>query len=237
VSLTPRTVDLPTGTYTWYAGGVPDAPPVLLLHALGRDGADWLPVAGALGADHRLVAPDQRGHGASPRPGRYSSELFRDDALALLDALELDRVDVVGHSMGGTVAYLLAAAHPDRVGRLVIEDVPMPRGRQHWAQPRRPDKPVPFDWAVVEPIWAQLVDPPVTWWDGLGRITAPTLIVGGGPGSHVDQDELVATAAAIADARVVTIETGHAVHRTAPAAFAAAVVPFLGADRGRRAVG
>ena len=52
------------------------------------------------------------------------------DVLGFLDALKLDRVDLIGHSMGGLVAYLLAGDHPERVSRLLLEDVAALRPRQ-----------------------------------------------------------------------------------------------------------
>src|SRR5215831_17374489 len=87
--------------------GKPDGRPVVLLHALGRSAADWVEVAAGLASDFRVIVPDLRGHGRSPRPGTYSFALMRDDVCALLDRLRVTRVSLVGHSMGGTVAYLV----------------------------------------------------------------------------------------------------------------------------------
>jgi pimeloyl-ACP methyl ester carboxylesterase len=225
-----RTVDLAGLAFTYYEGGEPDAPPVLLLHAFGRDGSDWRPVWAGLGAGRRLIAPDQRGHGASARPGTYSFELMCADAVGLLDALGVERADVIGHSMGGTVSYLLAEQHPDRLRRLVLEDTPPPRGwREVEQRPAEPPEPVPYDWALVAPILGQLAQPDPAWWDGLTGIKAPTLLVGGGPTSHIPQGELTEVAARIPDCRLVTVPAaGHAVHTTRPAEFLAEVEPFLG---------
>ncbi|MZD04313.1 alpha/beta fold hydrolase, partial [Streptomyces sp. SID5785] len=106
-----------------------DGPPLVLLHALGEDSRDWAGVTPALAATRRVHALDLRGHGASDRPGSYALEAVRDDVLAYLDAAGLDRIDLVGHSMGGVVACLLAAHRPHRVRRLVLEDVPLLRPR------------------------------------------------------------------------------------------------------------
>jgi pimeloyl-ACP methyl ester carboxylesterase len=64
-------------------------------------------------------------------------------------------------------------------------------------------------------------------WDGLGAITAPTLLVGGGPESHIPQDKLVAVAARIPRCDLVTIPAGHHVHEARPAEFADAVLGWL----------
>ena len=122
-----RTVEAGGIRLAYRVSGPPDAPPLVLLHALGEDAADWDGVTPAFARHWRVYALDLRGHGRSDRPGDYSLELMRTDVLGFLDALALERVDLVGHSMGGVVAYLFAEAHPERVHRLVLEDVPAPR--------------------------------------------------------------------------------------------------------------
>ena len=117
--------------------GAREDPPLVLLHALGEGAADWAGVAPAFAQHWRVYAPDLRGHGLSDWSGDYSLELMRADVLGFLDALGLDRVDLIGHSMGGLVAYLLAGECPERVGRLILEDVAalLPRQRSLPAKP------------------------------------------------------------------------------------------------------
>lgn len=181
--------------------GRPGGPTVVLLHALGEQGASWDAVAATLAASFRVVVPDLRGHGASGRASHYSLELMRDDVVALLDRLGLGRVDLVGHSLGGAVALLVAQEHPDRVDRLVLEDAPPPRPRVR-PVPERPTGPLPFDWAVVPAVVGQLNDPDPAWWDRLISITARTLFVAGGRTSHVSQDQLAEAATLVPDARL-----------------------------------
>ena len=119
---------------------------------MGEDATNWDGVVAAFVRHWRVYALDLRGHGESDRPGDYSFELMRDDVLGFLDTLGLSRVDLVGHSMGGVVAYLLAEERPERVGRLVLEEVPPPFPREPTI-PTSPDEPVPFDWAVVPAVW------------------------------------------------------------------------------------
>ncbi len=94
--------------------------PVLILHGYLEQGAAWDAVARRLG--RAVCAPDQRGHGRSEHVGRGGWYHFWDyvgDAATLIDHLG-GPLDVVGHSMGGTVALLLAATRPDAVRRLVL---------------------------------------------------------------------------------------------------------------------
>lgn len=201
---------------------------MLLLHGLGGDSTDWQGVAPVLAESSYVVAPDLRGHGESGRPGSYSFEVMRDDVLALVDELGLSPVAVVGHSMGGTVALLVAEAEPATVERLVLEDSPPPTGRGELrTAPAEAPEPVPFDWPVVPAILGQCARPDPAWWDDLDRLDMPVLVVGGGPSSHVDQAELVELVDRIPGARHVRLDAGHHVHSTDPAGFLSAVRPFL----------
>jgi 3-oxoadipate enol-lactonase len=226
----------PELNYSTVSGGVrlayrmsgdPGAPPLVLLHALGEDGTGWDRVAADLASSWRVYVPDLRGHGRSDHPGTYSYELMRDDVIGLMDALGLDRVTLIGHSMGGVVAYLIAQDHPRRVERLVVEDC-APPFRQRRVVPERPDGPLPFDWAALEAVYARFNDPDQARWERAGEITASTLIVAGGPDSHLPQEKLAEIAARIPDCRMVTIEAGHFVHNTRPEDFLTAVRDFLG---------
>ena len=136
-----------------------------------------------------VFALDLRGHGGSDWPGTYSFQLMCDDVVGVLGQLGLGTVTLVGHSMGGVVACLVAMQRPDLVGRLIVEDAPPPYPRDR-AIPDRPAGSLDFDWAVVPAIIAQVNAGDLAPWDGLGAITAPTLLIGGGPHSHIPQDKL-----------------------------------------------
>lgn len=206
--------------------GDPDAAPLVLLHALGEDSRDWDGVVAELGRHRRLYALDPRGHGDSDWPGEYSYPLLRDDVLAAMDSLGLATVDLLGHSTGALVACLVAEAQPARVRMLVLEDAaPLPpRSRE---APTRPDEQLPFDWAVVPAMYEQMARPDPAWSEQLGAVTARTLVIGGGPGSHVDQEQLAEAAGRIPGIRFVTIPAGHHVHTGDPVAFLDVVVAFL----------
>jgi len=208
---------------TW---GTPSAPPLVLLHALGEDGSDWGNVAPAFARDWRVYAPDLRGHGDSDWPGEYSAELMLADVHGFLDALALDRVDLIGHSLGGLVAYLLAAEHPERLGHLVLEDVAAPLARSAGV-PVRPEGQLPYDWEMVLAVRGQIDNPDPAWLGRLSQITARTLVLGGGPASHIPQDRVAELARRIPRARIETIPAGHLIHQTEPAAFTEAALRFL----------
>lgn len=193
--------------------GVEDAPPLVLLHALGEGRSDWATVVEPFAECFRVVAVDLRGHGDSAWPGSYSFQSMADDVLRLLDHLGLAKVTLLGHSMGGSVAYLIAEQSPGLIERLIVEDAAPPFVRDRRV-PERPEGKLGFDWEVVPAIVNEVSRGNQTMWDRLSSITAPTLIVGGGPESHIPQEKLQEVADRIADCSLVTIPAGHHVHTT-----------------------
>jgi 3-oxoadipate enol-lactonase len=101
--------------------GPAEAPVVLLLHGLGSSGDDWAPQVAALADRYRVLAVDLPGHHRSPR-ARGTASIPRMAAAvgALLDRLAIERVHVVGLSLGGCVALALALSTPERVRSLVV---------------------------------------------------------------------------------------------------------------------
>ncbi len=205
--------------------GRPGGDPVVVLHSLGRDGTDWEEVARVLGRRRLVYAPDLRGHGLSEGAEAYSFELMRDDLVALLEALGLERVSLVGHAAGGLVALLFAAKHPERVDRLVLEEValPAPAGATLLGPPHAKDGRAPSAFA---PLLAQWTDPTLEWAE-LDAVTAPTLLLAGGLGSPLPQDGIAATARRMANGRLVTIPSGHDIHTDRPVEYAATLDSFL----------
>jgi pimeloyl-ACP methyl ester carboxylesterase len=120
------------------AGADGSEPAALLLHGIGNYGRVWDFVAVEIAGRSRLVAPDARGHGDSVTPETgYAPEDFVADAIAVLDATEVARAVVVGHSMGGAHAMVLAATHPDRVRALALVDVGPEIGHEGGDRARR----------------------------------------------------------------------------------------------------
>ena len=98
-------------------------PPVVLLHGLMANGACWTGLAHFLEADYDLIMPDARGHGGSsvPEHGYRYADHARDVA-GLIQALQLAPAILIGHSMGGLVAAVLASRHPELLRALIFAD-------------------------------------------------------------------------------------------------------------------
>jgi pimeloyl-ACP methyl ester carboxylesterase len=119
-----RPVDLP-GRGTTHVldlpGPTPDAPVLLLMHGIATTGAlTWFTVLEDLRRNYRVVTFDQRWHGRGIRSAEFRLDDCADDAVAVLDSLEIDQAIVVGYSMGGAIAQLLWRRHPERVAGLVL---------------------------------------------------------------------------------------------------------------------
>jgi esterase len=224
-----HTIELAGLPFRYWESGPSTAQPIVLLHALGAGADDWLDTAMALSDRCRVIAVDQRRHGGSARPGSHSFELMCDDLARFIDNLGLVRPVLIGHSMGGTVAYLYAEAFPDSLRKLVIVDTPPPYPPAFpWAEPEHVPEDVPLDCRVLVPIIRQLNVPDPAWWAELAKIQIPLLLIGGGSSSMTPQDKLAEVLAGVPSGRLVTLEgAGHSVHRTRPAEFIALVRKFL----------
>jgi esterase len=98
-------------------------PPIVLLHGMLGSSRNWQTAGRELALSARVCALDLRNHGSSPHADRMDYDSMAGDVLAWLDANGVGRADLVGHSMGGKLAMLLACRHPERVNRLVAVDV------------------------------------------------------------------------------------------------------------------
>src|SRR3972149_6587397 len=99
--------------------------PVFLIHGYTGNLRNWALQVPVLSREFRMVSMDHRGHGHSDKPTGpedYSLELMTEDAYGLLEHLGIRECYVVGHSMGGVVAQLLALNHPEPVRALVLVD-------------------------------------------------------------------------------------------------------------------
>ena len=98
--------------------------PVVLFHGKNFYGAYWENTINALNAaGYRVIVPDQIGFGKSSKPDiNYSFDLLAANTAKLLDTLGVDKVNIVGHSMGGMVATRFALNYPNRVEKLVLEN-------------------------------------------------------------------------------------------------------------------
>jgi pimeloyl-ACP methyl ester carboxylesterase len=108
--------------------------PVVLLHGWPQHWFVWRKVAPLLASNRRVICPDLRGFGWSDAPpGRYEKRTLAEDVLALLDALELEQVDLIAHDWGAWAGFLLALDHPERIRRFVALNMITP-----WPDPPSP---------------------------------------------------------------------------------------------------
>jgi pimeloyl-ACP methyl ester carboxylesterase len=112
------------GVTFYYQKSEGAGPPVLLLHGWCCDHSYLAPQFSHFAAKgHRVIAPDLRGHGRSDKPAQsYPIEAFTDDVAWLCGELRLERPLVIGHSMGGIVAFDLAVRYPQIAGAIVMLD-------------------------------------------------------------------------------------------------------------------
>ena len=110
----------------YFEWGARSGPTVLMLHATGFHARCWDGVIRKLGASTHVIAVDQRGHGRSTKAPPYDWSEFGADTAALVEALDLDDIVGVGHSMGGHAAVQAAGDHADRFRALLLVDPVIP---------------------------------------------------------------------------------------------------------------
>lgn len=197
-----------------------DGPPVVFIGGLGAELTLFAAVTERLARSFRVLAFDNRGAGRSDKPDvPYSIPMMATDTLRLMDALGIARAHVIGVSMGGRIAIDLAAAHPERVERLVLISTSATGvGRLRMSLPARllsgakrlhllPREAHPQpDFAHRRQVAASVS------YDGadrLARITAPTLILHARHDRSMPLARAQATQAGIAGARIEVFHGGH----------------------------
>nr|WP_284287856.1 alpha/beta fold hydrolase [Angustibacter aerolatus] len=169
-------VDLPDGARAW-CDDRGTGTPLLLLAGQSLAGSMWGDLAGDLAAHHRVLVLDARGTGRSDgfSATTWTTADFARDVVAVLDGLGVERADVLGFSMGGRVAQVLAAEHAERVDRLVLagsglggpHDVPRPhhaiaalmRAASPGGRAAMTDLMVSPGWAAAHPEWTEQAAP------------------------------------------------------------------------------
>jgi len=160
-----KTLALSDGITLGYVDmGDPAGRPVVLIHGFTDSARDWVPMLPFLPTRDRLILVDLRGHGVSSKPECCYSRLdFAYDVKLLLDALQIDRAAIVGHSLGSIVAQTFAEHWPERTSRVVL--ISSTGG----APPGAPPKPPAFDYAAAIRKLREPIDPDspfmIAWWD------------------------------------------------------------------------
>src|SRR6516162_6800391 len=108
-------------------------PAVVMLHGFGDTGDMWAPIAAKLVSGHTVIVPDLRGMGLSAHPDSgYTKANEARDIAGVMDALKVDKAQLVTHDIGNMVGYALVAQFPARIIRWVVIDAPLP-GVGNWA--------------------------------------------------------------------------------------------------------
>lgn len=242
--------------------GPTTAPVLLLSNSLGTNLTMWDAQIPALTKRWRVLRYDSRGHGRSDAPaGPYTIDRLGRDAVGLLDALGLGRIDLCGLSKGGMVGMWLGINAPARIGRLALTNTAAYLGPpetwearmalvsaqgmagvaqgviERWFTPGfRAREP-----AAVDRVRAMLLATEPRGYlgccaairdldlrTGLGRITAPVLVIGGSVDPSTPPAKSEEIAAAIPGARLVMLEAAHLSNIEQAEAYTAALLDFLG---------
>jgi pimeloyl-ACP methyl ester carboxylesterase len=159
-----KTVALPNSEVLAYIDtGNQAGPAVVLIHGYTDNARDWVPMLPYLSKRFRLILVDLRGHGKSSKPECcYTRVDFAYDIKLLLDALSIQKADIVGHSLGSIVAQTFAEFWPERTNRVVL--IASTGGR-----PPGSTEPPQFDFAAEIRKLKEPIDPDspfmIAWWD------------------------------------------------------------------------
>ncbi len=159
-----QSIALPDGeTLAYLTMGDPAGTPVVLIHGYTDSARDWVPLIPYLAPRLRLILVDLRGHGRSGKPECCYTRLdFAYDIKLLLDALQVGRADIVGHSMGSFIAQTFAEFWPQRTGRVVL--ISSSGGRRPGAAPPAPK----LDYVAAIRRLKEPIDPDskfmIEWW-------------------------------------------------------------------------
>lgn len=220
-----------------------------MLHGYQAGAAYWFPhPLPRLSAEHHVLAPDLPGFGRSGPMAEYSLAAYTQVLSRFLDKLNVERVNLLGHSMGGQVAIALAATHPERINKLVLVDsAGLPLPKPLWGMPLRMLADRSSLYFGLYPTLMRLsarmragregirmlVQEPIT--SSLRALTMPTLVVWGAQDRIVPLKYGRQLAKGIANSRLVVISgTGHLPFYGAPQRFAGHILTFLRAETPRR---
>ena len=157
-------VALPDGiTLAYVSQGDPAGTPVVLIHGYTDNARDWVPLIPFLDPHLHLIVVDLRGHGRSSKPDCCYTRLdFAYDIRLLLDALHIERADIVGHSLGSIIAQTFAEYWPERTRRVVLisstggprQGVPHKPAYDYASQIRQLKEPIDPDSPFMMEWWA-----------------------------------------------------------------------------------
>ena len=209
---------------------------LILLHGNGEDGSYFEHQMDAFASRFRVIALDTRGHGKSPRgEAPFTIRQFADDLLAFMDEHGIERAHLLGFSDGGNIALVFALAHPERVGKLVLNganldgsgvkpsvQLPIVVGYRiaslfgRWGEQARRN---------AEMLGLMVNDPNIAP-DELAALNTPTLVVAGTK-DMIKEEHTRLIAGGIPGAQLAFVEGDHFVASKNPEAFNEVVEGFL----------
>lgn len=209
---------------------------LILLHGNGEDGSYFGHQIDAFALRFRVIALDTRGHGKSPRgEAPFTIRQFADDLLAFMDERSIERAHLLGFSDGGNIALVFALAHPERVGKLVLNGANLDAGGV------KPSAQLPIEtgyrvaslfarWSArarrnAEMLGLMVNDPNIAAAE-LAALDVPTLVVAG-TRDMIKEQHARLIASSIPDARLAFVEGDHFVASKNPEAFNKVVERFL----------
>lgn len=208
-------------------------PPLLLIAGGLSDSDVWRQQIRTLSEGHEVIVADSRGQGRSTRDGEtITYDLMADDYVALLDALKLNRISLVGWSDGGIIGLDIALRHPERLSRMFIQAAnATPDGSISYEKAIAKGIPIPelqhYDDIKdeIEALWAN--EPNFTE-DQLASITVPTMIAIGDHDEVISRDHTVFIANTIPGAKLTILpNVGHSAPVEDPTGYASAVLSFI----------
>lgn len=210
--------------------------PLILLHGNGEDSSYFAHQMEPFAAHFRVIAVDTRGHGRTPRgETTFTIRQFAEDLLAFMDLHGIAKAHLLGFSDGGNIAMVFAMAHPERVGKLILDGANLDAS----GVKRSVQIPIEIGYRFAKffagkspearknaEMLGLMVNDPDVRPDELSRIQAPTLVIAG------DKDMIKAShtrliASRIPGAQLTILPGDHFIANKKPGVFNEAVLPFL----------
>lgn len=211
-------------------------PPILLIHGGLSNQHVWDAQLPILAHDHTVILADSRGQGRSTRTNEpITYALMADDYVALLDYLNIDKVDLVGWSDGGIIGLDIAMRHPERLKSLFAQAANVtPEGSTGYALAHAQGKPIPelrhYE-SIDKEINALWANEPNYSADDLAKINVRTAIVIGDRDTAITREHTIFIAHHIPGAKLIILpDSGHGVPAENPRLYAHSVLKFIAGD-------
>ena len=210
--------------------------PLILLHGNGEDAGYFVHQMGPFARHFRVIAPDTRGHGQTPRgDAPFTIRQFADDLLGFMDARGIGKADILGFSDGSNIAMVFAMKHPERVRRLILDGANLDAS----GVKRSIQIPIEIGYRIAgmfakrspqarrhAEMLGLMVNDPAVRPEELAGIQAPTLVLAGDRDMIKDSHTRL-IAARIPGARLQILPGDHFIASKHPEAFNEAVLSFL----------